>query len=840
MHTEPERVRTMGRPETTAQETTGAEFWRGMLAEGGFSAVPAWSPGSAPGTAEHEAEIPDGVAAALRRLARELGVTFPSVVLAAHLKVLSALSGEPGGGCGYVPVPGSAPLPCHLAIGPGSWRSLLLAVHRTAAAMTALRDFPVDALRDELGLPCSRPAAVFDPYGADGPADPAPALRVALASRGRRRLLRLRHRLDVIDGEYAARIAGYHLTALALIADDPDAAPGPQSVVGAAETHHQLTALAGPRRDLPDLRTHELFEERVRRHPQAVAVVQGAQRWTYGELNLRANRLAHALLARGLRREEAVAVVSERNPGWMAAVLAVFKAGGAYLPVEPHFPADRIAVMLGRASCRFALTEAGSTTTLDRALDTLAEVRTVGIGTAYDDTLRGEDPRVPVPADSLAYLYFTSGSTGEPKGVMCEHAGLLNHLHAKIDDLDIGPGRTVAQTAPQCFDISLWQLLAGPLAGGRTLIVEQEAVLDIERFLETLGAGRVSVLQVVPSYLDAVLTALERNPRPLRDLRCVSVTGEAVPRALVARWFANRPGTRLVNAYGLTETSDDTNHEVMDRLPDGTGPIPLGRPVRNVHVDVLGPALERVPLGAPGEIVLSGVCVGRGYVGDPERTRPAFAADPYRPGNRIYRSGDHGRWLPDGRLEFLGRRDDQVKIRGFRIELGEVADALTRLPGVRDAAVVPVRREPGGPYLAAFCTGPAPLAGEDLRDALRTLLPAYMVPSAFHWLERLPVTANGKTDTKALLALTTARDAPGEEDGQAGTPTERRLAAVWSQVLGIPADRIGRQDRFFDLGGTSLSALRVVVALDREVSFKDLTRHPCLADLARLIAGRAP
>ncbi|MFD3775381.1 amino acid adenylation domain-containing protein [Streptomyces sp. NPDC058612] len=825
----------MGRPETT---TTDAEFWSTMLRAGGFTPVPPWCPTPVPGTAEHDAEIPDDLATALRRLAHDLGVTLSSVVLAAHLKVLGTLSGERGAGCGYIAEPGGSPLPCHLTTDSRSWRTLVRAADRAASAMTAHRAFPVDALRVEQGLPVSAPPAVFDPYGALGPTGAGTALRVALMARDGRYLLRMRYRTDVIDGDHAARIAGYHLTALRLIAEDPEGAPGPQGLVSAEELRHQVTALAGPRRELPDLRAHELFARRARAHPHAVAAVQEGQSWTFGELNARANRMAHALLALGLRREEPVAVVSERNLGWMAAVLGVLKAGGAYLPVEPHFPADRIATMLARSSCRFALTETGSTTTLDRALDALAEVRTVGIETAYDDTLRADDPRVHVPADSLAYIYFTSGSTGEPKGVMCEHLGMLNHLYAKIDDLDIGPGRTVAQTAPQCFDISLWQLLAGPLAGGRTLIVGQEAVLDIGRFLDTVAEGRVGVLQVVPSYLDAVLTALERNPRHLPDLRCVSVTGEAVRKELVARWFANQPGIPLVNAYGLTETSDDTHHEVMDRVPDATDRIPLGRPIGNVRVCLLGPAREPVPLGTPGEIVFSGICVGRGYVNDPERTRYAFTTDPCRPGSRIYHSGDYGRWLPNGKLEFLGRRDSQVKIRGFRIELGEVASALLRAPGVGDAAVVPVRRDSGGPYLAAFYTAPAALASDGLRDLLGGSLPAYMVPSAFHWLERLPVTPNGKTDTKALLTLAARGDAAQDGRGRADTPTELRLAAVWSQVLGIPVDRIGPQDRFFDLGGTSLSALRVVVALDREISFKDLTHHPRLADLARLIAGR--
>jgi amino acid adenylation domain-containing protein len=352
-------------------------------------------------------------------------------------------------------------------------------------------------------------------------------------------------------------------------------------------------------------------------------------------------------LARGLGAEGVVAVVVERNLDWLAAVLAGLKAGGVYLPVEPHFPADRIAAMLSRAECRLVLSEPGSATTLDQALRSLPETQTLFIEAAYREDRADGNLGVEVAPDQLAYIYFTSGSTGEPKGAMCEHAGMLNHLFAKIDDLGIGEGQVVAQTAPQCFDISLWQLVSALLVGGRTLIIEQEVILDVQRFVEKIIDGRVNVMQLVPSYLEVVLSYLERQPCDLSALRCVSVTGEALKRELAQRWFASQPVIKLVNAYGLTETSDDTNHEVMDRAPDGDR-VPLGRPVNNVQVFVVDEHLAPVPLGAPGEIVFAGVCVGRGYINDPERTRAAFRTDP--DGRRRYRSGDHGRWRPDGKL----------------------------------------------------------------------------------------------------------------------------------------------------------------------------------------------
>ena len=425
---------------------------------------------------------------------------------------------------------------------------------------------------------------VLDPTGGEGNLGEDTVLRLGIAKVGGQLVLRLRYRTDVIDAECAARVVGYHLTALALIAADPEAEHATQSLLSADELEFQLEGLAGPSRELPDRRVHELFEDRVRVQPDAIAAVHGDRQWTYRELNARANQLGRALLARGLQREGVVAVVTERNLEWMAAVLAIFKSGGVYLPIEPHFPADRIAATLSRAECRLVLTEPGSTTTLDQALEALPdqegpEWNTCFIGAALEEGHADDDLGVRVASEQLAYIYFTSGSTGEPKGAMCEHAGMLNHLYAKIDDLSIKEGQVVAQTAPQCFDISLWQLVSALLVGGRTLIVEQEVILDVQRFVDKIIEGRVAVLQVVPSYLEVVLSYLELHPRKLSDLSCVSVTGEALKKELTQRWFAVEPDIKLVNAYGLTETSDDTNHEVMDRVP----------------------TRERVPLGPPGQ-----------------------------------------------------------------------------------------------------------------------------------------------------------------------------------------------------------------------------------------------
>jgi amino acid adenylation domain-containing protein len=814
------------------------EFWRGVLLAGGFTALPRWTLEPVPGVGEHEARIPDELVAALRRLADQLSVSLGSVLLSAHAKVLAALSGERDVSTDYAAAELNGLLLCRVTTEPHTWRAVLLETHRVGLELMAHSDFPVDDLRRELGLTKPLFETVFDLTGNhSSELTEETLLRVGIVEDDGL-VLKLRYRTDMLNADCAARIAGYHLTALALIADNPDAEHTRQSLLSADELQFQLHGLAGPRRRLPDRRVHQIFEERVREHPDAVAAVHGDKQWTYRQLNGRANQLARALLARGLCREDVIAVVMERNLDWMAAVLAIFKAGGAYLPIEPHFPADRIARTLSRAGCRLVLTERGSTATLDRAVESLPGVQTLFVDAAYAEGHADGYLGIDITRDQLAYIYFTSGSTGEPKGAMCEHAGMLNHICAKIHDLGIDERDVVAQTAPQCFDISLWQLLSALLVGGRTLIVEQEVILDAARFIDKLVERRVAVVQVVPSYLEVLVSYLAQSPRELPDLRCVSTTGEALKKELVQRWFGVQPTIKLVNAYGLTETSDDTNHEVMRTVPEQER-VPLGHPINNVHIYVVDEHLSPVPLGAPGEIVFSGVCVGRGYINDPERTRRAFMPDPHREGERLYRSGDYGRWLPDGKLEFLGRRDAQVKVSGFRIEIEEIENRLLRAPGVADGAVVVTGRADHNKRLVAFYCGERPLDPNVLREQLGASLPEYMIPSAFHWRSRLPLTNNGKIDRRALTALAGELELSEQNHDGPRTPTEERLAAIWAEVLAIPKDKIRRGDSFFDLGGTSLSAVKLAVRLNRAVSLKDLAGQPILADLATLIDGRS-
>jgi amino acid adenylation domain-containing protein len=817
---------------------TERDFWRGMLAGGGLTAIPRWTLDPRPGLREHREDIPDGLMRTLRRLADSLETSLNAVLLTAHVRVLATLAGEREVVTGYATARGREPMPCRLTIEPPSWRALLAAVGRLERELRWHLEntgyVPVREIQRELDVSGPMFETVLDVGETPGELAESTVLQLAMSDDASGARLRLRYRTDALDDAAVARIAGYHVTALKAMAADPDGEHARVCLLAPGELRFQLEGLAGPGREVPDLRVHELLEQRAESVPDAVAAVHCDSRLTYRQLNARANRLGRALLTRGLDRETVVTVVMERNLDWMVTVLAIWKAGLAYLPLEPHFPSGRMATAISRSESPLVVTERASTATLDPALAGLP-----GVEEIFVDDLAAEDhPEgnlgVDVAPDQLAYVLFTSGSTGQPKGVMCEHAGMLNHILAKIDDLGVREGEVIPQTGPQCFDISVWQLVAALLVGGRTLFVDQDAILDVERFVDTIADGRAGVIQVVPSYLDVIVSYLEQNPRALPDLHCVCPTGDFLKKELVQRWFALYPDIPVVNTYGLTETSDDAVHEIMDRPPAGPR-VPLGRPINNTHVDVVDEFDHPVPLGAPGLIVFSGVCVGRGYVNDPERTAAMFGDDPHRDGERICRTGDYGRWRPDGKLDFLGRRDNQVKIRGFRIEIGEIENALLGVPGVRDGAVVVGQGPDQSTYLVAFYSGDRPLEADGLRTQLAVRVPDYMVPSVYRWQESLPLTGNGKIDRKALGHL--AQEAVAET----GTPTEvlttaeQRLAEAWGSVLGISPDRISRQDSFPDLGGTSLSAVKLVVLLKRAVSLQEVLRTPVLADLAALL-----
>ncbi|MCC2274678.1 amino acid adenylation domain-containing protein [Streptomyces sp. ET3-23] len=790
------------------------------------SRIPRWTaPGTGAVTAvEAMARLSPELTARLRDIAVESAVTLDIVLLAAHLRVLAALTSQNGPVAGYVPSAGTPDMPLSVG-GPdlvrGTWREFLGTVARTG---------PAPAHGHESVLDLSEP-------GGAGTADAALPLLVRIARHGDGMTLRARSRTDVMTDEHLHRIVGYHCRALELLAADPGAPVRTQSLLSAEEKRFQLDELAGEERPLDGRLFVERFEEQARLRPEDIAVSHRDRAWTYARLNEHANRIAHALLDRGLAAEDVVAVVLDRGPEWAAATLGVLKAGGCYLPVQPDFPAARIAAQLDMAGCRFVIGAGGGApvpgegVSPERTLDVTDHCA----GPATGEPAVTGDPGVPIAPGQLAYIYFTSGSTGTPKGVMCEHAGLMNHLLMKVEDMELGAGVVVAQTSVPSLDISLWQLIAPLLTGGSARIVDTEVLLDVQHVLDEIVSARVQVAQVVPSYFDALVGFLEQNPRHLGSLRSVSVTGEELKPGPVRRWFACRPEIRLVNAYGATEVSDDTMHEILDRAPEREF-VTLGRLRRNVRGYVLDENGEPAPLGSAGEIAFSGVCVGRGYVNDPGRTGEAFVPDPFRPGTRMYRTGDFGRWLPEGRIQFLGRRDQQVKIRGFRIESGEVEHRLLAMDEVGQAVVVTVDGDDRHKALAAFLTGSGDRPdGNSISRFLAGHLPDYMIPAYYHWLDALPLSENGKVDRRALTELAgTLGHADGPYTAPV-TPTEQRLAMAWAEALNVPLQRIGRGDGFFALGGTSLAATWLVVRLGGLVSLGQVVAHPVLSELAAVL-----
>ncbi|HEX2080479.1 MAG TPA: amino acid adenylation domain-containing protein, partial [Longimicrobium sp.] len=613
---------------------------------------------------------------------------------------------------------------------------------------------------------------------------------LALAVVATRRGLRggLSYSTDLFERGTIVRMLGHLWRVLEQVAGDADVRLSELELLGEAERALVLEAWNRTAAEVPaDRCIHELFEAQVERTPGAVAVVFEDAALTYDELNRSANRLAHRLIALGVRPEDRVALCVEPSLDAVAALLGILKAGAAYVATDLAAPDERIAFMLDEASVRVVVAGGAEAARPWTAGRTVVE--------AGEELARfpATKPAVGVTPRNLAYVVYTSGSTGLPKGVLVEHRGVCNAVVAFSRIYEIAPGDRVLLFAPLHFDASVMDIFTALTTGAALVVAPREALIPGDELVSLLERERVTHAKFTPSALAAIPCA------PLPALRAVMVGGEVCGAELVARWA---PGRRFFNGYGPTETS--VRMSVFEAT-DGTRPPPLGAGTANVRVYVLDAAGKPLPVGVPGEVCIGGVQVARGYLARPALTAERFVPDPFsaEPGARLYRSGDRMRWRGDGTLEFIGRIDHQVKIRGFRIELGEIEAALRRSEGVADCVVVAREDMPGEKRLVAYVVGGVE-AGV-LREHLRRALPEYMVPAAFVVLEALPLTPNGKLDRKALPAPELA---PPEEAYVAPrTPTEEVLAGVWAELLRL--ERVGVEDHFFDLGGHSLLATRV-------------------------------
>jgi amino acid adenylation domain-containing protein len=599
------------------------------------------------------------------------------------------------------------------------------------------------------------------------------------------------------------RMAAQFETLLSSMAAQPETPINSLPLAQTAERERILEAWSGSTTPYPADRTvHALFREQVYLNPGAVAVEEGGRQVTYGELDRQSDAIAAMLIARGVKPGEAVAIGLPRSARLIAGILGILKAGAAYVPLDPSYPAARIGVMLRESGARFLVGEG----------EPPAAAGVIFL--SISDAAGGEPPRdIGSPGD-VAYIMFTSGSTGVPKGVRVLHRG-ISRLVINTNYIEFTPGDAVAHASNTSFDASTFEIWGALLHGARLVITPRETLLSPRELAAFIRERAISVLFLTTPLFHHFAREI---PGGFGTLRYLVAGGDALqPEAARAVLQAARPA-HLVNGYGPTEvTTFAICHEVADVAPDASS-VPIGRPISNTRAYILDAALQPVPPGIAGELHLGGPGVAGGYLNNPEADAASFIQDPFHPPGRLYKTGDLARWLDDGVIEFLGRADSQVKIRGFRVEPGEIEAALLRHPGVRQAVVAPRADTAGQKLLAAYVV-PQPDASPDateLREHLLASLPEYMVPAAFAFLDSLPLNANGKVDMGALAARPLAETKRSHEDP--GTWMEASLVEIWENVL----DRrpIGVADDFFELGGHSLLAIRMLAEVEKMTSIK--------------------
>ena len=726
-----------------------------------------------------------------------------------------------------------------------TFASLLAAVRRGVAEAWDHREAPFDSMAHSLGLPpdFSRPQLASVLFNLDraeaasrfadleltvatvNPGGAKLEIFLNAVDQGDRLLFECDYYRDLLDGATVVRWLGHLRSLLSAAAERPDLAVSDLPLLGEAERHQILREWNDSARPATESEPlHRLIEARAVLTPSATAL-SADERLTLADLNARANRLARFLVRLGVGPEVPVGVCLDRSVDLLVSLLAVLKAGGAYVPLDPAWPRPRLAFMLddalGGCATGIVLTRTSLLERLPassaRAVCLDAELHAVERESAFN--LPGG-----ATADNLAYILYTSGSTGMPKGVQVTHRSLVGFLASMAGRPGFRPGERLLAVTSLSFDIAGLELYLPLLAGGEVVLAGQDEASDGVRLLAALEEGGADVLQATPSTWQLLLEAGWQGSAGLRAL----CGGEALPTSLAERILAR--ASEVWNLYGPTET---TVWSAVGRVQGGR--VTLGRPVADTGLFLLDPELRPVPVGVPGELYIGGAGVARGYRGRPDLTAERFVPHPFGAvGARLYRTGDLARFRPDGEIEFLGRVDHQVKVRGFRIELGEVEATLARHPAVRQA-VVAVRHVAGEPNLSAWVVpqeGASTEAGE-LRAFVAGRLPAYMVPAAFVVLEALPLTPNGKVDRKALPDPGSGRPDQGRSFVAPRGELERQIAEVWQSVLGL--DRVGVEDSFFDLGGQSLTLLRVrrrLADLGHEVTPTELFRFPTVGALA--------
>ncbi|WP_010249962.1 non-ribosomal peptide synthetase [Acetivibrio cellulolyticus] len=580
---------------------------------------------------------------------------------------------------------------------------------------------------------------------------------------------------------------------------------------------------------------YDFLTQQAEETPDRTAVFFGEESVSYSELDRRSNRLAEVLRNKGVTRDSVVAVMLDRSVSMAVSLFGIHKAGGAYMPISPEYPLARIDYMLEDSGAVLLITEEAHRSKIGEYVNTVF----VDDPEVFNGEAK-EIQKINEPND-LAYVIYTSGSTGKPKGAMIEHYSMVNRLNWMQNSFPIGESDVILQKTPFTFDVSVWELFWWAMAGAKVCFLKPGGEKEPSEIINAIEKYKITTMHFVPSMLSAFLTYVENGIDiiKLKSLRQVFASGEALGAGLVNKFnrlFAPI-GTKLINLYGPTEATVDVSwFDCSYRVDFDT--IPIGKPIHNIRLYVLDSKAKLQPIGVPGELHIGGDGLARGYLGRPELTVEKFIADPFYVGERIYRTGDLAKWLPDGNIEYLGRLDNQIKIRGFRIELGEIESELIKIKDIRNAAVKALEDSAGDKYLCGYIEAGEDIDIQDIRERLANVLPYYMMPSNFVVLDKMPLTPNGKVDGKALPK-------PSKQDKDESlyeAPTnsiEEKLIEIWKEVLGIDK-KIGINDDFFRLGGHSLKAAGLAVKIHRDfgvgVTIGEIFNAPTVKELAFLIS----
>lgn len=643
---------------------------------------------------------------------------------------------------------------------------------------------------------------------------------------------------DLFDAPTIDRMAGHFETLLESIVADPRQPISRLQLLTEGERRQLLVDWNDTAVDYPqDGTIHGLFEAQAERTPDSLALVFGTDHLNYAGLNTRANQLAHYLQRSGVGPGVLVGVCMERSAQMVVALIAVLKAGGAFIPLDPGDPRTRQAFIVDDARASVLLT-------LSELQPTLSDhgAKVVCLDSDWSEISRETvgNPSSQVGGEDVAYVIYTSGSTGQPKGVLALHRGAVNRFSWMWTRYPFEEGEVCCQKTALSFVDSVWEIFGPLLQGVPLVIIPDDVVKDPESLIEALGRHSVTRIGLVPSLLRVLLETDSHLGRRLPKLRFWVSSGEALPVSLVRQFRELMPQATLLNLYGSSEVSADVTHYDTSPVQADWPSVPIGRPIANTQIYILDRQRMPVPVGVHGEIYVGGSGLAKGYLHRPELDQAKFVANPFRDNEeRLYRTGDLARYSPDGIIEYLGRVDHQIKIRGIRVELEEIETVLSEHAEVGEAVVSLRAEAPGDERLVAYLvpSGKVPPNRGELRDYLRAKLPAYMLPSQYVTLEAIPLTASGKADRRALPAPDWSRSQVEQAFVAPRTPAEEALASIWTRVLGI--ERIGVYDDFFDLGGHSLIATRVVAHvredLQVKLSLRSLFESPTVAALARLV-----